>query len=85
MNYSIAVLEECCKGKPLKLSISRLCNQYTVGLSKLNDNGVYDHATRTFDSLTDAYKVFEKLSGWIIFSLYSDENKKAYLLTGTMP
>lgn len=85
MNYSIAVLEECCKDDPLKLDISKSGNKYTVTLARPTETGEHEYATQTFDSLMDAYKVFEKLSSWIIFSLYSYENKKSYLLTGTMP
>lgn len=81
MNYTIATLTECCKDHPLTLDISSRGNKYLVYLSG-GESGEYTSAT--FDSLTEAYKVFEKLSSWIIFGYYAEKDKRTYLATGLM-
>lgn len=83
MNYTIATLTEHCKDHPLTLDIifNSHGNKYLVYLSG-GESGARTSAT--FDSLMEAYKVFEKLSSWIVFCYYSEEDKRKYLETGTM-
>lgn len=79
MNYTIATLEEA--HGPLSLNIDHDGDRYTVGLYN-RDTKEYTH--KTFDSIQEAYKVFEKLSSWIVFSYYKETEKRKYLETGTM-
>lgn len=79
MIYTIAILEEA-QGN-LKLIFDKNGNQYTISLYNTE---THDNSHKTFDNITDAYKVFEKLSSWIIFSYYSEKNKRQFLTTGTM-
>ena len=85
MYYTIASLESPHTGD--RLDINKNGNKYIVYLThKDEDSGEpYSlHAHREFDSLNDAYKVFEKLSSWIIYGFYDFYHRREYLLTGTM-
>lgn len=77
MIYTIATLS--CRD--IDLTIDTKGNKYTVGLYN-KESKQYTH--NDFDNLNDAYKVFEKLSSWLIYGLYSEESKRDYLLTNTM-
>ena len=79
MIYTIAILEDV-QGT-LKLILDKAGNKYTI---TLYNKETKDSTHNTFDTLPDAYKVFEKLSSWIIFSYYSEAAKRQYLSTGTM-
>lgn len=79
MYYTIATLTENCTENPLKLSIDVHGNEYIVWL--FNENG---RTKKYFKDLKDAYKVFEKLSSWIIFGYYSEKDRRQFLETGTM-
>lgn len=79
MIYTIAILEDV-QGN-LKLIFDKNGNKYTVSI--YNTETKEDTST-TFDTIQDAYKVFEKLSSWFIFSYYSEKNKRQFLATGTM-
>lgn len=85
MYYTIASLESPHTGD--RLDINKNGNKYIVYLThKDEDSGEpYSlHAHREFDDLNDAYKVFEKLSSWIIYGLYSEDDRRHYLQYGTM-
>lgn len=79
MIYTIAVMTECCAENPLTLEIGVQGNKYTVSLGRSGE-----WTRNTFDSMADAYKVFEKLSSWLVMGLYSEAAKRQYLTTGTM-
>ena len=79
MIYTIAVITECCKENPLTVEIGVKGNEYTVSLGR---EGQY--TSNTFKSMADAYKVFEKLSSWLVIGLYSESAKRHFLETGTM-
>ena len=82
MNYTIAVLEECNMGEGnLKLNIDRSGNKYLVGLYNIVTK-VYTH--RMFDTIDDAFKIFNKLSEWIVKSYYDEEYKRDYLLNNVL-
>lgn len=79
MIYTIAVMTECCTENPLTLEIGRKGNKYTVSLGRSGE-----WTRNTFDSMADAYKVFEKLSSWLVMGLYPEAAKRQFLATGTM-
>lgn len=79
MIYTIAQLEEA-QGS-LILNIDKNGNMYTVGLYNKETK---EYTSQTFNSIAEAYKVFEKLSSWIIFSYYTEKAKRQFLATGTM-
>lgn len=85
MYYTIASLKSPHTGDTLE--INKAGNKFVVYLTqKIEDSGELCslHAHRKFDELNEAYKVFEKLSSWIIFGHYNFYQRREYLLTGTM-
>ena len=79
MIYTIAILDDV-QGN-LKLIIDKSGNKYTVALYNKETS---EQTAQTFDSILEAYKVFEKLSSWIVFSYYTEKEKRQFLTTGTM-
>ena len=79
MNYTIASFEQVHGN--LNIDISASGNKYVVGIW---DKEKHESTTKTFDSLQDAYKVYEKLISWCVFGYYKDSDKKQFLKTGTM-
>lgn len=79
MHYSIGNFEQV-QGN-LIIDISKSGNQYVVGIW---DKEEHASTTKTFDRLSEAYKVFEKLVSWCVFGYYKDSDKKDFLKTGTM-
>ena len=80
MIYTIAHMEECCKDEGnMNLELEVHGNKYCVAYGK---TGAWTR--RKFDSLTEAYKVFEKLASWMVFSLYPEQYRRQYLTTGKM-
>lgn len=73
MIYTIAVITECCKENPLTVEIGVKGNEYTVSLGR---EGQY--TSNTFKSMADAYKVFEKLSSWLVMGLYPESAKRHF-------
>lgn len=85
MYYTIASLESPHTGDTLE--INKDGNKYVVYLTHKDEDGgePYSlHAHRKFDELGDAYKVFEKLSSWIIYGFYDFYQRREYLLTDAM-
>lgn len=80
MIYTIAQTKEVCKDNPLTLSIEKSGNRYVVELMNM------DHETtrRSFDTLMDAYKIYEKIASWFVFGCYSEADRRSFLATGTM-
>lgn len=75
MNYTIAMLESL---NGLKLNVDKNGNQYTVGLF---DSETKNYTHKSFVSLDEAFKVFQKVSEYIIKGLGS-YNDKCNLLLG---
>lgn len=81
MTYTIARMQECGPHieKPMTLLIGKGTTKYIVSLGR---DGVWTH--KSFDTLPEAHKVFDKLAGWLIYGCYSDDGRRSYLETGTM-
>ena len=79
MHYTIASFEQVYGN--LTIDICSSGNQYVVGIW---DKEEHASTTKTFDSLQEAYKVFEKLVSWCVFGYYKDSDKKEFLKTGKM-
>ena len=79
MHYTIASFEQVHGN--LVIDICSSGNKYDVGIW---DKEEHASTTKTFDRLSEAYKVFEKLVSWCVFGYYTDSDKKEYLKTGTM-
>jgi hypothetical protein len=80
MAYTIARMQECGTVElPMVMEIRETSRGYEVALGR---DGVW--TSQVFDGLLDAYKVFERLSCWIIMGCYSDKARRSYLETGTM-
>ena len=79
MHYTIATFDEV-QGR-LTVDISKSGNEYVVGIW---DKEEHASTIKTFADLQDAYKVFEKLVSWCVYGLYTDNQRKEFLLTGTM-
>lgn len=77
MNYTIATMKSPNSGA--QLIIDKSGNGYTVHYSHEGQL-----TSRKFDDINTAYKMFEKLSSWIIYGLYAHNDRREYLLTGTM-
>lgn len=80
MIYTIAQTKEICKDNPLTLSIEKSGNRYVVELM----NMAHETTRRSFDTLMDAYKVYEKIASWFVFGCYSEADRRSFLATGTM-
>lgn len=48
------------------------------------NNPSQDRASGTYETLKDAYKVYDKVVGWITFGFYGKEPIYEYVQTGTM-
>ena len=79
MNYTIASFEQIHGN--LNIDISKNGNQYVLGIW---DKEKHESTTSTFETLEDAYKVYEKLISWCVFGYYNDDDKKEFVRTGTM-
>ena len=79
MHYTIASFEEIHGS--LTIDIIHCGNQYQVAIW---DKELHDSTVKTFNDLPTAYKVYEKLISWCVFSFYSNEAKKEFLSTGMM-
>ena len=77
MNYTIATLE--CPHTGAQLDFIKDGNGYVIHYSHEEQ-----HTSRKFSDINEAYKVFEKLSSWMIYGLYAHNDRREYLLTGTM-
>jgi hypothetical protein len=75
MHYTIASLEEVHGNLTLNLDSSG--NKYVVGLYN-KDTKEYTHTE--FETIGNAYAVFETLARCICMSLYSYEEKKEMLI-----
>ena len=80
MHYTIVHMEECCKDLNMILDLEAEGNKYSV----VYGSRIGPWSRRQFDSLPEAYKVFEKLASWMVFGLYSEKNRREFLETGTM-
>jgi hypothetical protein len=74
MNYTIASLNDVNFGQVLTLDKNG--NKYTVGLYN-EETKEYTH--KSFDSIGEAYTIFEKLSRCICFGEYSYSDRKAMI------
>ena len=74
MNYTIASMNDNNFNQSINLDKSG--NKYLVGLYNA-DTKEYCH--REFDSINDAYIIFEKLSRCICFGNYSFSDRKAMM------
>ena len=80
MIYTIVQTKETCNDNPLTLSIEKHGNRYVVELM----NMALETTRRSFDTLMDAYKVYEKIASWFVFGYYSEADRRSFLATGTM-
>ena len=74
MNYTIASLNDVNFGQVLTLDKNG--NKYVVGLYN-EETKEYTH--KSFDSIGEAYTIFEKLSRCICFGEYSYSDRKAMI------
>ncbi len=74
MNYTIASLHAVSFGQVLTLDKNG--NKYVVGLYN-EETKEYTH--KSFDSIDEAYTIFEKLSRCICFGDYSYKDRKAMI------
>lgn len=77
MNWTIAYTEQCHFGITVNIDVNG--NKYTVGISKKETHEYYHN---TFDTIEEAYEVYETLSKWIVFGLYGFDDKVKFLMTG---
>lgn len=84
MRYSIGHFTECCKNRDLEVWIYEEGDLYGVSLSTRFPESGRTVTRRTFESLQEAYKVFEKLVSWMVFEHYTEDQKRQFLETGTM-
>ena len=75
MHYTIATLKQA-QGD-LQINFDKCGNQYLVGIRN-NDTKEYTH--RTFDDIEQAVKKFNELSAMIIKGLFSEQDKRRFLL-----
>ncbi len=55
---------------------------FCVEIFNINNPG--DRASGTYETLKDAYKVYDKIVGWITFNFYDKKSIYEYVQTGTM-
>jgi hypothetical protein len=74
MNYTIASLYDANFGQIL--TFDKIGNKFAVGLYN-EETEEYTH--KSFDSIGEAYTIFEKLSRCICFGEYSYSDRKAMI------
>ena len=74
MNYTIASMNDVNFSQVL--SLGKNGNKYVVGLYN-EETKEYTH--KSFDSIDEAYTIFEKLSRCICFGNYSYKDRKAMI------
>jgi len=74
MNYAIASLYDVNFGQVLTLDKNG--NKYVVGLY---NEKTKEYTHKSFDSIDEAYTIFEKLSRCICFGDYSYKDRKAMI------
>lgn len=79
MDFTIASVDDV--SGQVHYSIDKVGNKYAVRAHS-DKNG--RNVSRSFDELTGAYVVFEKIVGWIVFGMYSDNDRMDFILKGTM-
>ena len=79
MNFTIASVDDI--SREVHYGIVQDGNKYLV-VAHSDKNG--RNVSRSFDELTGAYVVFEKIVGWIVFGMYSDNDRMDFILKGTM-
>lgn len=79
MNFTIASVDDI--SREVHYGIVQDGNKYLV-VAHSDKTG--RNVSRSFDELTGAYVVFEKIVGWIVFGMYSDNDRMDFILKGTM-
>lgn len=75
MSHTIATLEET-QGN-LSINLDSTGNKYLVGIYN-NETKEYTH--KTFDTMDSAYAAFSMLSKYVCLSLYTEKEKRGFLL-----
>lgn len=78
--YPIASMQQVYSS--IYLYYGKSGNEYFVTLYD-RENGK-PATTKMFKTAAKATEVFTKIAGWICMSMYSDEQRRRYLMTGTM-
>lgn len=79
MDFMITSIDDV--SRQVHYSINKVGNKYAVRAHN-DKNG--RSVSRTFDELMEAYKVFEKIVSWVVFGMYSDNDRMDFILKGTM-
>lgn len=79
MDFMITSVDDV--SRQVHYSINKVGNKYAV---RAYSDKTGRNVGRSFDELTEAYKVFEKIVGWIVFGMYSDNDRMDFILKGTM-
>lgn len=80
MNYTIATLHQ--QHTKIFLDYGKAGNEYFVSYDNLDQRK--PATTKHFDTAAKAAEVYQKIAGWILLGCYSDDDRRNYLLTGTM-
>lgn len=79
MDFMITSIDDV--SRQVHYSINKAGNKYAV---RAYSDKTGRNVSRSFDELTGAYVVFEKIVGWIVFGMYSDNDRMDFILKGTM-
>lgn len=79
MNFTIVSVDDI--SREVHYGIVQDGNKYLV-VAHSDKNG--RNVSRSFDELTGAYVVFEKIVCWIVFGMYSDNDRMDFIEKGTM-
>lgn len=79
MDFMITSVDDV--SRQVHYSINKVGNKYDV---RAYSDKTGRNVSRRFDELMEAYKVFEKIVGWIVFGMYSDNDRMDFILKGTM-
>ena len=82
MNYTLVTMEEV-HGNDF-IGIDADGNKYSVYLGHKEEGMDTIFSSRKFDTLLEAYAIYEKLASFFVFGLYSYKERKSFLLTGTV-
>lgn len=79
MNYTIATLHQ--QHSDIYMEYGKQGDKFWVSYY---DEGQKNYTRKLFDTAAEAIEVYLKIAGWILLGCYRDEDRRSYLLTGTM-
>lgn len=74
MDFMITSIDDV--SRKVHYSINKVGNKYAV---RAYSDKTGRSVSRRFDELEEAYRVFEKIVSWIVFSMYTDKDRMDFI------